>query len=283
MDYSFLIGIHYIRKNTPHYEETKRDSRTSISKSSSISTGGLNIINSPKGDNNILRFSNLISQEILQKSRQNSRSSNLESPQDITQKRRTSLGTRDKSPERTRTPLDRNYSLRCETVGFRNNSENVKTVQNVEIEPISVKSIRNSLEHSLTFKENIPKIPIAIQNSEQTIPHSRENSQNPVQILPFIQETPQNEENGHVKERRKDLSGGILSCTSDIIYYFGIIDYLVEYDFYKQMETFAKLARAKRDEISSVSPDDYASRFKNYLEKNFGLQRLHKKKNEFVP
>jgi len=62
-----------------------------------------------------------------------------------------------------------------------------------------------------------------------------------------------------------ERDGGYFSLTKEKIYYFGIIDYLVEYDTKKHLETMVKEFRAPKEEISSLSPELYASRWVKYL------------------
>jgi len=58
-----------------------------------------------------------------------------------------------------------------------------------------------------------------------------------------------------VEKRLETSDRGYFSYSFESIYYFGIIDYLIRYDV------------AKKEEISSVAPQDYANRFAIYLEK----------------
>jgi len=60
--------------------------------------------------------------------------------------------------------------------------------------------------------------------------------------------------------------GSYFSLTKERIYYFGIIDYLVEYDTKKQLETVVKSTRAPKEEISSLNPELYAMRWIKFLE-----------------
>jgi len=46
----------------------------------------------------------------------------------------------------------------------------------------------------------------------------------------------------------------------------GIIDYLVEYDTKKQLETLVKSTKAKTEDISSLNPELYAGRWIKFLE-----------------
>jgi len=62
------------------------------------------------------------------------------------------------------------------------------------------------------------------------------------------------------------IDNGYFSLTKERIYYFGIIDYLVEYDTKKQLETVIKTTRAPKEDISSLSPEHYATRWINFLQ-----------------
>jgi len=65
------------------------------------------------------------------------------------------------------------------------------------------------------------------------------------------------------------------SFSWESIYYFGIIDYLIRYDVIKQVESVIKRTVAKKEDISSVGPQDYANRFVSNLEKKkFGHPRM---------
>jgi 1-phosphatidylinositol-4-phosphate 5-kinase len=78
----------------------------------------------------------------------------------------------------------------------------------------------------------------------------------------------------HVTESEIDIEsepmsrdGGYHSMNRDRIYYFGIIDYLVEYDKKKQVETVVKTTIAlSKEDVSSINPDLYAQRFITFLE-----------------
>jgi hypothetical protein len=67
------------------------------------------------------------------------------------------------------------------------------------------------------------------------------------------------------KESNIERDGGYFSLTKEKIYYFGIIDYLVEYDTKKHLETMVKEFRAPKENISSLSPELYATRWVKYL------------------
>jgi len=71
-----------------------------------------------------------------------------------------------------------------------------------------------------------------------------------------------------VEKRLETSDRGYFSYSFESIYYFGIIDYLIRYDVVKQVESVIKRTlSAKKEEISSVAPQDYANRFASYLEK----------------
>jgi len=78
------------------------------------------------------------------------------------------------------------------------------------------------------------------------------------------------------KDNWNGRDGGFFSITKERIYYFGIIDYLVEYDTKKQLETVVKLTKASKEDISSMNPEEYAQRWIKFLEERMSW-RPHSK------
>uniref|UniRef100_A0A6B2L7U0 PIPK domain-containing protein n=1 Tax=Arcella intermedia TaxID=1963864 RepID=A0A6B2L7U0_9EUKA len=70
-----------------------------------------------------------------------------------------------------------------------------------------------------------------------------------------------------LEELRTTTDGGVLSQYGDRIYYLGIIDYLITFDKTKAVEGLIKRTFTMDEEVSSVSPHNYAIRFCQYLEK----------------
>ncbi len=71
-------------------------------------------------------------------------------------------------------------------------------------------------------------------------------------------------------------AGGTGSLDRKEIYYFGIIDFLVEYGIKKKTETFLKtnVLRQERKQISSIDPEKYAERFCAFLTVHSGASDL---------
>ncbi len=65
--------------------------------------------------------------------------------------------------------------------------------------------------------------------------------------------------------------GGIVSVDGSEIYYFGIIDFLQQYDLGKKMERFLKVAFLQKDQegLSVQAPEKYQLRFVEQLSKIF--------------
>ncbi|KYQ89435.1 putative phosphatidylinositol phosphate kinase [Tieghemostelium lacteum] len=64
-----------------------------------------------------------------------------------------------------------------------------------------------------------------------------------------------------------ELDGSVYSKSKEEIYYLGVIDILVEYTFSKKLAHFIKTIRyGKEQEISTVSPNEYAIRFQKFME-----------------
>ena len=68
-----------------------------------------------------------------------------------------------------------------------------------------------------------------------------------------------------IKELFDFNDGGILSENGKEIYYFGMIDILTEFNCKKKMEYLAKKLRYCSENYSCIHPDNYKSRFVNYI------------------
>ena len=72
-----------------------------------------------------------------------------------------------------------------------------------------------------------------------------------------------------LKELYDFEDGGVLSSNKNIVYYFGIIDILTEFNKTKQLEYFYKRIRYCSDQMSCIPPKYYKERFYNYLNSVF--------------
>jgi len=74
----------------------------------------------------------------------------------------------------------------------------------------------------------------------------------------------------HGRARRRngpDLQGNAFHGMNGCKYFMGIIDILQRYTVKKRMETIIKSVPYDKDEISCVSPDKYAKRFREFMGK----------------
>jgi len=115
-------------------------------------------------------------------------------------------------------------------------------------------------ETTTPVMSQLQKDTIFLCNKMQTMDYS---------LLLGIHKVDPNTQTQYIQEKRTETSDrGFFSYNWETIYYFGIIDYLIRYDVTKQVESVIKrTVLAKKEEISSVAPQDYASRFVNYLDK----------------
>jgi len=87
-------------------------------------------------------------------------------------------------------------------------------------------------------------------------------------LLIGIHKLPTDSENKTALEDTEKNSGRFLSSDSSELYFMGIIDFLQKYDNKKKAAHFFKamMDRKRKDELSTVNPTFYASRFIKFMD-----------------